>query len=87
MSTPDPSTLEAEIEEARERLAATIDQLLYRTNPKTIANRRVAALKAVYVDPETGEAKKDNIAKTVGGVVGVVAIYCGLRKIRSSRES
>lgn len=82
MSKPDPGSLEAEIEEARERLAATIDQLLYRTNPKTIASRRVAAVKAAYVDPETGSPNTANIAKTVGGVVGVVAVVWGLKKLR-----
>ena len=33
------SSLEREIEETRERLAGTIDQLLYRSSPKTIASR------------------------------------------------
>lgn len=83
MTDPKPSSIEAEMDEIRERLAGTIDELLYRTNPKTIANRRVAALKAVYVDPESGEVKTTNVAKTVGGVVGAVAIYWGLRKIRN----
>ena len=33
------SSLEREIEQTRERLAATIDQLLHRASPKTIAKR------------------------------------------------
>jgi hypothetical protein len=77
------SALEREIEEARERLAGTIDQLLYRTSPKTIASRQVAAMKAVYVDPETGQPKTGNIAKTVGGVVGTVVLVVLLRKYSS----
>ena len=36
--------LEREIEETRERLATTIDQLLYRSNPKTIVSREVSRI-------------------------------------------
>jgi hypothetical protein len=77
------SDLEREIEETRERLAHTIDQLLYRSSPKTIVSREVAALKAVYVDPGTGEPRTDNILKTVGGVVGFVALLVVIRKVTS----
>jgi hypothetical protein len=77
------SDLEREIEETRERLAHTIDQLLYRSSPKTIVSREVAALKAVYVDPATGEPRTDNILKTVGGVVGFVALLVVIRKVTS----
>ncbi|WP_408898618.1 DUF3618 domain-containing protein [Nocardioides sp. R1-1] len=76
-----PSDIEREIEEARERLAGTIDQLLYRSHPKTIIGREVAQVKAYYVDAATGEPRTDNILKTVGGVVGVVALFVVLRKI------
>ncbi len=77
----DTADIEREIEETRERMAGTIDQLLYRSHPKTIISREVAALKAHYVDPETGEPRTDNILKTVGGVVGVVAVFVAIRKI------
>jgi len=75
------SGLEREIEEARERLAGTIDQLVYRANPKTIANRQVAAVKAVYVDPRTGEPNTGNIAKTAGAIVATVVLFVALRKL------
>jgi hypothetical protein len=77
------SDLEREIEETRERLAHTIDQLLYRSSPKTIVGRQVAAIKATYVDPGTGEPRTDNILKTVGGVVGFVALLVVIRKVTS----
>jgi len=77
------SGLEREIEEARERLAGTIDQLVYRASPKTIASRQAAAMKAVYVDPVTGEPNMGNIAKTAGGVIGVVVLFIALRKLSS----
>jgi hypothetical protein len=76
-----PSDIEREIEEARERLAGTIDQLLYRSHPKTIVSREVAQVKAHYIDVETGEPRTDNILKTVGVIVGVIALGVVLRKI------
>jgi Protein of unknown function (DUF3618) len=78
-----PSEIEREIEEARDRLAGTIDQLLYRSHPKTIISREAAQVKAYYVDPATGEPRTDNILKTVGGVVGFVALLVVIRKVTS----
>jgi len=75
------ASLEHEMDEIRERLAGTIDQLLYRASPKTIAQRQIAAVKAVYVDVRTGQPRTDNIAKTVGGVVGAVTLIVVLRRL------
>lgn len=75
------SALEHEIQETRERLATTIDQLLYRVHPKTIASREVSSIKGHYVDPATGQPRTDNILKTVGGVVGVIVLFAVIRKI------
>jgi hypothetical protein len=75
------SELEREIEETRERLAGTIDQLIYRSSPKTIVGRQVAAVKATYVDPMTGQPNTPNILKTVGVVAGVVGLMVALRKL------
>jgi hypothetical protein len=77
----DTTALESEIEATRERLAGTIDQLLYRSSPKTIANRQVASIKGHFVDPATGAPRTDNILKTVGIVVGVVTAMVVLRKV------
>lgn len=77
----DTAAIEREIEETRERMAQTIDQLLYRSHPKTIVSREVAAVKAHYVDVETGEPRTDNILKTVGIVGGVIATFVVIRKI------
>ena len=78
-----PSDLEREIEETRERLAGTIDELIYRSNPRTIVSREVAGLKAFFVDPATGEPRTENILKVVGGVVGTVALFVLIRKVTS----
>jgi hypothetical protein len=75
------SDLERNIEQTRDELAATIDQLLYRASPKTIASREFASLKARFVDPETGEPNTTNILIVAGSVVGVVAAFVALRKL------
>ena len=77
----DMSSLESEIEATRERLASTIDQLIYRSSPKTIAKREVASFKAHFVDPATGQPRTDNILKVVGGAVGVFVLLGVIRKI------
>lgn len=69
------------MEETRARLATTIDELLYRANPKTIVGREVAQLKAFFVDSATGEPRTENILKVVGGVVGTVALFVLIRKV------
>jgi len=76
-----PSDIEREIEEARERLAGTIDELLYRSSPKTIVSREIAQMKAHFVDIETGQPRTDNILKTAGAVVGVIAVFVVIRKL------
>lgn len=73
-------SLEREIETTRERLADTIDQLVYRASPKTIARREVNAVRAYYVAPD-GSPRTDNILKTAGVVAGVVAVMVALRTI------
>jgi hypothetical protein len=75
------SDIEREIEEARDRLAGTIDQLMYRASPKTISRRQIAALKAVYADPVTGQPKTNNILKTAGIIAGVVVVMVTLRRL------
>lgn len=77
------SDLEREIQETRERLATTIDQLLHRSNPKTIAQREVAAVKGHYVDAATGEPRTDNILVTAGALAGVVVLFFVVRKVAS----
>jgi hypothetical protein len=75
-----PETIEREIEATRDRLADTIDQLLYRSSPKTIAKREAASFKAFFVDPETGP-RTDNIIKVAAGVGGFVAAMLIIRKV------
>ena len=75
-----PETIEREIEATRDRLAVTIDQLLYRSSPKTIAKREAASFKGFFVDPQTGP-RTDNIIKVAAGVGGFVAVMLIIRKV------
>jgi hypothetical protein len=74
------SSIESDIELTRERLASTIDQLVYRTSPKTIAKREVNQVKGYFVDAD-GAPRTENIVKVVAGVVGVVVVFGIIRKI------
>jgi hypothetical protein len=76
-----PSGLEREIEETRERLAGTIDELIYRANPRTIVGREVAQVKAFFVDPTTGEPRTENILKVAAGVIGTIVVFALIRKV------
>ena len=77
------SALEREIEETRERLASTIDQLAYRAHPKTIVGRQVTTLESHFVDLDTGAPRTDNILKAAGAVVGVIVLFALVRKVAS----
>jgi len=74
------NSIESDIEVTRARLASTIDQLVYRASPKTIAKREVSAVKGYFVDAN-GSPRTENIVKVVGGVVGVVVVFGLIRKI------
>ena len=81
--TEETSALEAELDATRERLAGTIDQLVYRTSPKTIVRREITSIKSYFVDLETGQPRTTNILKVVGSVVGVVVLFAAVRKVAS----
>ena len=74
------SSIENDIDVTRERLASTIDQLVYRTSPKTIARREVNQVKGYFIAPD-GSPRTDNIVKVVGGVVGAIVVLGVIRKI------
>ncbi|WP_090967437.1 DUF3618 domain-containing protein [Nocardioides exalbidus] len=81
--TQDMSALEREIEETRQRLASTIDQLAYRAHPKTIVGRQVTTVKSHFVDLESGAPRTDNILKVAGAVVGTIVLFAIVRKVAS----
>lgn len=80
MGKQDLSAIETDIAETRERLAATIDELVHRASPRTIARREVNAIKGYFVD-ESGAPRQDNIIKVAAGLGGFVLAVVVLRKI------
>ena len=68
------SALEREIEQTRQRLATTIDQLAHRAHPKTIVGRQVTTVKSHFVELDSGAPRTDNILKAAGAVVGVIVL-------------
>ena len=78
--TRTPNEIATEIAETRNRLAGTIDQLVYRVQPKTIIGRQIEALKESFRS-EDGSLNTARVAAVVGGVVGLVAAVVAIRKI------
>lgn len=74
MANRDPDTIKKEIDEARDRLASTVDSLADRANPRRIADDVKAGL-ARFV-------KKPAVAISLAGA-GAVVIVLVVRKIRS----
>ena len=81
--TKETAALEADMEATRERLAGTIDQLVYRTSPKTIVRREITTIKGYFVDLETGQPRTTNILKVAGGFLGMVVLFTVVRKVAS----
>jgi uncharacterized protein DUF3618 len=81
--TKETAELEAQMEVTRERLAGTIDQLVHRASPKTIARREITSVKGYFVDLRTGQPRTTNILKVAGGVVGVAVLFAVLRRVTS----
>lgn len=79
--TNELSLLERDIEETRQRLAHTIDQLAHRVHPRTIVGREVTTVKSHFVDLETGRPRTGNILMVAGGVVGAVVLFVAVRKL------
>ncbi|MBT0769311.1 DUF3618 domain-containing protein [Kineosporia sp. J2-2] len=77
-----PSELEKEIQARRERLAATIDELSGRAQPKEIARRGAAALserlQTVTHTPE-GELRTERLAAVAGAFVVIAGVLVFVR--------
>ena len=73
----DPETIQREIEQTREALAGTLDELVERTSPKRLATRARERVVAAATSPP-------GIA--VLGTVGALAAFVVARRIRRSRR-
>lgn len=75
-----PDQISSDIAVTRNRLAAKIDTLVYRVQPKTIASRQITSTKAQFVNAD-GSPNRDNIAKAAAVAAGVVAVVLVIRKL------
>lgn len=74
MADRDPEVIKAEIDQARDRLAVTVDSLAERANPQRIADDvKAAVLRFV---------KKPPVAAALAGV-SVVTVILVVRRIRN----
>ena len=77
--SPKPEEIEAQLEAERAALAATIDQLTYRLDPRVKATEAVAAAKQLVhdagSDPETTPEARERARKILGAsAAAVVAV-------------
>lgn len=75
-----PDQISTDIAVTRNRLAGTIDTLVYRVQPKTIAQRQISSTKALFVNPD-GSTNNDNVSKAAAVAAGVVAVILVIRKL------
>ncbi|CAN3130042.1 DUF3618 domain-containing protein [Mycobacterium sp. smrl_JER01] len=73
MADRDPDTIKAEIDQAREQLAITVDSLTVRANPRRIADDLKAGMIRFVTKPQ--------VAISLAGV-GVVIVVLTVRRIR-----
>ena len=76
--TRSPDELVDDIEVVRERLAATIDQISDRANPKNVVRRQFEDLKARFVNAD-GSPRLENIAPVAGVAVGALVLIVVVR--------
>jgi hypothetical protein len=62
-----PAALEAQIEQTREQLAETIDQIAERVHPRNVARQFLDRARSVVID-ETGQVRTERVVM-IGGVV------------------
>ena len=76
---PTPSEVEAQLAQSRAELAATIDELTNRLDPRVRARESVARAKKLLhdmgTDPSVSAADRDHARKVLGlGAVGLAAV-------------
>jgi hypothetical protein len=82
----DPEALEKIIDDRRQRLAQTVDELVVRAHPKAIARRSAndAREKAIgFVTDERGELRYERVAAAAAAVVLLVVVVVVRRRGRS----
>lgn len=83
MTSPKPEALEAQLAKQRAELAATIDQLSFRLDPRIKATEAVASAKQLVhdagTDPETTPEARNRARKYLGiGAAAAVGLLTAL---------
>ena len=78
--TGEAARLEAQIEQAREQLAVTIDQIAERVAPKNVAAEAKSKARSIVVNPD-GSLRKDRLIK-IAAVAGIVLAIGAWRRYR-----
>ena len=80
MGKSETDELVDEIEQIRLRLANTVDELVDRAHPKSIAQRSLRNLKSRFVD-EQGSPKFEAIVPVVAGAAAIVTAIVIIRRL------
>jgi hypothetical protein len=79
--TRSPAEIEADIEQTRERLAGTLDELSERLSPRAVLRRANSAARGVFAAPD-GSLRKDRAALAAGALLSAVGGAVALRRSR-----
>ena len=78
--------VQAEIDEARQRLTENLAQLKQETTPKARVAKAKAGAAAVFIDPDTGSLRRERVVAVASVVVGLVLVRRGVKARRHKRE-
>jgi hypothetical protein len=72
--------IESEIDQARNNLAGTLDEIVFRVKPANVAKRVQDKARAQVIDPDTGQPRMERIIPAAAGVVGLVVLVTLLKR-------
>ena len=80
MGKSETDELVDEIEQIRMRLANTVDELVDRAHPRSIAHHALRSVKGRFVD-EQGSPKLETIVPVVAGAAAVITVIVVIRRL------
>lgn len=80
-----PQDLEDDMERTRDRLADTLDELLFRIKPRTIIQRQLDQTRSHFVDAQ-GRVRTEKVTAVAGAAVGVVVFFVVARTLSNRRH-
>ena len=83
--TRSPAEIEADLDRTRAHLSATLDELSEQLTPRELARRGTQAVKARFVEPQTGRIRRVPvaIAAAAGGLGLTIGTLIAVLKVRS----